>query len=606
MKYKSWKIGAAVLAGLALGACASPGVVADISDADAPAYVVQAAPEDLPSDTVPSEPTPASIFPSLDSLVVNGVDLSGEGDVFTFPVEVNPGDRLEIAAKVNDDVDGTIRALTTVRPYKESLGTVKFSLTIPSDLSSVDIPLIIEGKDGESVEYTLRIEPSSAWAPSIVIENPTGLTGEVSLEARVFDLNGTETAELIGVEQEFNFQDTGNKEIDEYISNNSLAPIEIEQTESGLYVVTFSTEWPGRFPLHFTAVDENGNETVSRVPVVVKPLQKVVDIEGMAISAYWDANFDYRPVLDKLVENNVQAIQLNPIWYMPTKTSTEIRPWAEKWQDGNGGVTISDENIHKLIREANSKGLDIFLKPMIEFDNWIGWRGDLNPTNWDDWFNSYTKFITHYAKIAEEENVPLFSVGAELRNANRYTAQWKEVIEQVREVYSGEITYSDSETLSGQSFVQFWDDLDYIGAVVYYPSNGTFWGSSSILKDPTVEEITESVANNFDRIVTPLAERYSMEVIVTETGVPNQDGSSVQPWVFTPTEGAGLDHQEQTNFYEAVFRVLSKRDFVKGIFWWETVLNKSHSPGESLATYDPWGRPAEDVIKIWYDEPDTK
>ena len=44
------------------------------------------------------------------------------------------------------------------------------------------------------------------------------------------------------------------------------------------------------------------------------------------------------------------------------------------------------------------------------------WRGRIVPPNrdWDAWFDRYTRFIVHFAKIAERHNVELLIVGSEL------------------------------------------------------------------------------------------------------------------------------------------------------------------------------------------------
>jgi len=613
-KYKSWKVGAAVLAGLALGACASPGVVADIPDADAPAYVVQAAPEDFPSDTVPSEPTPASILPSLDSLAVNGIDLSVEGDVFTFPVEVSPGDRLEIEADVNDDVDGTIRALTTVRPYKGDTGEVKFSLTIPSDLSSVDIPLILEGEDGESVEYTLRIDPGSEWAPTIVIENPTGLTGDVSLEVRLVDLNGTDTAQIIGIEQEFNFQDTGNKEIEEYISNNSLAPIEIEQTESGLYVVTFSTEWPGRFPLNFTAVDDDGNETVSRVPIEVYWAEQPFSMRG--IGTGWqvpgDANY-YNEYFETLKENNINLVQILIAGYMPTLTSSEISDCDYQWTPESPCTGGSPSAVADMIRTANEHNIEVMLVPQLVVGNWEPkWR--MAP-NWNSWFSlkegdqSYATWILKWAEFSEKNGVDHFSVGSELVRTHTQGEHWRRLVSAVKETYSGEISYGDNYPIffnngGGVPFPAC-EDLDLYGIQFYYPGTGGRVGTRSNI-DPTLGEMYENLSLQVEKLFLPEYERHckGIPVFISEMSILPFDGSNANPEEFLGTFEE-RDFQEQAEWIDAVLRVAKDYGFV-GVVPWQLQPQRNPWVQHENLPGDLRNLPALDTLRIHYSSPNSQ
>ena len=62
----------------------------------------------------------------------------------------------------------------------------------------------------------------------------------------------------------------------------------------------------------------------------------------------------------------------------------------------------------------------------------------------------------------------MFSVACELVNTTKREAEWREVIRQIREVYSGELV--DSANWDDEKKVPFWDALDYIGVDAYYGS----------------------------------------------------------------------------------------------------------------------------------------
>jgi hypothetical protein len=105
-------------------------------------------------------------------------------------------------------------------------------------------------------------------------------------------------------------------------------------------------------------------------------------------------------------------------------------------------------------------------------------------------FAAYTAYITHYATIAQEYGVELFSVGCELSaclngsgSNNAYVSNWTStVIPAVRAVYSGPLTYSGYINDAANS--AFWGALDYTG-VDYYNSpwgpwpDGTYTGTAT-------------------------------------------------------------------------------------------------------------------------------
>ena len=317
----------------------------------------------------------------------------------------------------------------------------------------------------------------------------------------------------------------------------------------------------------------------------------------MAVSGYWVPSIDYRPFLDELVDLNVNFVEFNPIWYMPGLSSTEIRQLPER---ADGGNTISDANLRQLIRSAHDRGIRVFLKPMVEMDGWTAWRGSISPSSWDAWFESYSAFIGHYAAIAQEEGVELFSVGAELKSSNAREDKWRQIISEIRELYGGELTYSDSELLFGGSLVRFWDALDYIGLSFYYPATGTYFSPREFDKDPSLDEVVVNIDDQIRRYLEPTVQQYSLPVMITEMGIPSYDGAGVRPWEWKDLPDSP-DFQEQVDYYEAVMRAISNRPWVKAFFWWELIFNPQHTWADTNDNmFDPFGKPAEETLRVWY------
>lgn len=102
-------------------------------------------------------------------------------------------------------------------------------------------------------------------------------------------------------------------------------------------------------------------------------------------------------------------------------------------------LSPSDQSLRAAIRRARRQGLHVFLKPQVDILVG-GWRGEItfsSESNWEAWFHSYRAFISHYARLAQEEGVELFSVGVELDAARHREADWRNVVQSVRELFRG-------------------------------------------------------------------------------------------------------------------------------------------------------------------------
>ncbi|MEI6863447.1 MAG: hypothetical protein WCK38_03505, partial [Candidatus Omnitrophota bacterium] len=162
-------------------------------------------------------------------------------------------------------------------------------------------------------------------------------------------------------------------------------------------------------------------------------------------------------------EIGVKCVAIIPTWYQDKYNSTEIAA---------NDRSPSDQSIRHAIRKAHSEGMFVMLKPHIDLtsdeDNSRSDIGFSSDDKWSEWFNNYTKFITHYAKIARDEDVEFFCVGTELTFAATKTDMWKnQIIPEVRKAYKGRIMYAAN--WDEYENVGFWDDLDYAGIDAYFP-----------------------------------------------------------------------------------------------------------------------------------------
>src|SRR5699024_1953798 len=197
--------------------------------------------------------------------------------------------------------------------------------------------------------------------------------------------------------------------------------------------------------------------------------------------------------------------------------------------------TVTDEEIVWAVREAKSHGLKVCLKPVVNCADGT-WRAHIGFFDWDvpgeptwsEWFASYTDFILHAARIAEAEACEMLCIGCEMVRADARADQWRDLIAQVRGVYSGLITYNCDKYQ--EDHVSWWDAVDVISSSGYYPI-----------------EDWESQLDRIGSVVSAAGKPF----LFMEAGCPSRQGSAARPndWQL-PGAPSGA---EQLRYYEAMF-----------------------------------------------------
>ena len=166
-----------------------------------------------------------------------------------------------------------------------------------------------------------------------------------------------------------------------------------------------------------------------------------------------------------MVKNNFEWVTYVPWAHQRNCESPEVRQ-RQRIPNDSLSLVRKDSIWRSKINLAHDAGLKVFLKPHI----WIfepidgTWRSDIFPTNeenWETWKTSYRKFILYYAQIAEKYDVEMFCIGTEFtRLAIEKTEYWEKLISEVRNIYSGKLTYAANWYQEFEK-ITFWDQLDY-------------------------------------------------------------------------------------------------------------------------------------------------
>ncbi|MGB2629716.1 MAG: discoidin domain-containing protein [Candidatus Omnitrophota bacterium] len=252
--------------------------------------------------------------------------------------------------------------------------------------------------------------------------------------------------------------------------------------------------------------------------------------------------------------------------------------------DKPGGDTPTDKALAHAITSCHKLGLRVLLKPHVD-PRTDEARINIMPS--EEWFDSFEEFTLRYARLAQENSVEIFSVGTELEGTTfeAWNHRWSRLIDKVREVYKGYLTYSANWTEYEE--VPFWDKMDFIGIDAYFPLTDN--------DEPSLDELMDSWEAHANTIEKWMMQRglAGKGVIFTELGYPSADGAGRQPWVAVSNRE---DQQEQADCLRAAFEVLSKRPWFKGYYIWQYFPQDRWSP----LGFTVKGKKAEEVIKEWF------
>ncbi|MBF0253353.1 MAG: hypothetical protein HQL29_05995 [Candidatus Omnitrophica bacterium] len=287
--------------------------------------------------------------------------------------------------------------------------------------------------------------------------------------------------------------------------------------------------------------------------------------------------------LEKLAEMSVDHVQIIVTWYQEKVDSLDIEP---------SGLTPSDSSINHAIKTAHKLGLKVMLKPHIDLldDQGSGyWRADIGfykEEDWNDWFNSYEKFIMHYAKIAKKNKVALYCVGTELSFASQKTDKWKELIKNVRSSFDGKITYAAN--WDNYKNIKFWDDLDFAGIDAYFPL--------SYKSNPTLEDLKKGWLN-WAVEIEGFFNETKKPILFTEIGYPSGSNAPSEPWK-TPSNG-NADVEIQAKCYKAFFETVCEKPWLAGVYWWQWAPT-IYGGGKNNRLFTPLNKPAANILAEKY------
>lgn len=261
-------------------------------------------------------------------------------------------------------------------------------------------------------------------------------------------------------------------------------------------------------------------------------------------------------------------------------------------------TTITDKDIVFAIQRAHDRGIKVCLKPVINCADGV-WRALIdfpdadmmgNDKYWDQWFESYTAFMLHYAEIAEETGCEMLCIGCEMSGTERKEEHWRKLIAEIKKIYSGPIVYNTNHGREDQ--VKWFDALDYIGTSAYY----------KVAKYPgDTKENMLAVWKTVGEDMKRLSQKHNKQIIFMEIGCRSALGCAMMPWDFTHTEFERSE-EEQADFYDSCLTAFFYEDWFAGAFWWDwsTEIYETEEEAKRNTYFDIHMKKAELVLKEWY------
>lgn len=328
-------------------------------------------------------------------------------------------------------------------------------------------------------------------------------------------------------------------------------------------------------------------------------------------------------------------------------------------------ATFSDKALRQMIQEFKAHEFHVYLTlafedyylpdPSRRAERWkLGnpyapkwWSdSDLLPKNWPwsldhpdherfvaEFWETYTQQAVHFARIAEEEGVSMYSLGTETdylfrtRSGdvwpNHFGKELKTMVERVRCVYSGLLTYDMHTSVFiwphdyGPGSDHLWEDLDLdvIGLSAYFPITDT--APTSVI---SVAQVQAKYNEIFDHHLKPLAKRNPTRPILFLEYAAQDDISSpallgyshFSQYVFADADGNGLDDGEETqaNIYQGLINAMNDNPgLVNGAFFFDNWITTEELWNEWWVHHRSLsikGKLAEDVIRTTYESYKSK
>lgn len=271
-------------------------------------------------------------------------------------------------------------------------------------------------------------------------------------------------------------------------------------------------------------------------------------------------------------EEDTRAIASLGCNYVALVVNQFQETWASTRIFADNRRTVSDRELVHQINRLRAAGIKVMLKPMLEPLDSV-WRGGIALRRSDNilqgvacdyvaaWFGSYGDFLRRYAEIAAETKCELFCVGCELDGMEKHPGHWTRMIEIVRSLYPGPLTYNLTMNIHEFHEDRRWmTQLDLVGVSGYF--------KVAPLGEPGGLETMRAGWMPWREKLARFADWLARPIFFAEMGTRPVVGAGGVTGDFNAS-CTDYSEREQADYYRSAMAVLSEEPRFKGAVWWK-------------------------------------
>jgi hypothetical protein len=296
--------------------------------------------------------------------------------------------------------------------------------------------------------------------------------------------------------------------------------------------------------------------------------------------------FESNPML------HIQDVGAGWISVIPYAFTIAGTPSVRYHEQGGQWWGESPKGTAETIRLAHQAGIKVMLKPQVYVPR--GWTGSLDfatDDEWTQWEAGYSRYILHFAQIADTCHADMFCIGTEFNNAiQKRPDYWRKIIKDIKNTYKGKLTYSSN--WDDWERVPFWGDLDYIGLGGYFPLVEA--------DTPSVAALKTAWLPIKERLKT-FSQQQGKPILFSEFGYLTVDNCGWRNWELEQgIKGRKINEQAQANCFEALFATFYPEPWWAGGFLWKWFPEGQGHEGYPERDYTPQGKMGEKTVQRWY------
>jgi len=342
-------------------------------------------------------------------------------------------------------------------------------------------------------------------------------------------------------------------------------------------------------------------QATQTIPNVASVSRSPFPVSGVNINMYGTNlllrdTTDYIQSLNNLVSTGSNTVLVTTPYVQETGTSSSV------FADPN--ITETDANLATVFDALKARGFTVAYKfTLLPSDG--SWSGEVRPTDASAWFASYKAHLVRLAALSQAHGVTILYIANEMQSmaSSSYAMQWNDVLDGVRAVYSGKLSWNavmnTNGTPNGEAFnIPVLSRLDHIGLSFYQPLTNK--------ANPTVAEVVQSwygnnQGNNLVAAVKALHNATDKPIVFSELSYRSVAGNNINPsaWQATPTDV--FSSQEQANCYDGFMQVWKneRQAWMLGVLWWQWRI-ESNPPRWWSVDQSPQNLEAQTVMTRWF------